>query len=93
MSSKLAELRNQIDLIDKTLIDLAKKRMNVIKEVGNYKKQQNIPPLDAKRWDEVMKSRIEQGKKCGLSEKLIKSIFEAIHEEALLIEENIKNAK
>jgi len=88
---ELNHLRSKIDTIDNQLIQLINKRCELVSQVGKYKKLKSLPPLDQSRWDEVMKSRIEQGKQCGLSEKLIRSIFEAIHEEALVIEGKIQN--
>ena len=89
----LKGLRNQIDLIDSDIVTLVDKRMQVVKEVGRYKSVNNIAPLDAKRWDEVVKSRVSQGKKVGLSERLITEIFESIHREALEVESKIQNEK
>jgi len=50
--------------------------MKVVEKVGKYKKENNIPPLDKKRWQEVIKTK----------KGFIKKIWEIIHEEALKIE-------
>ena len=41
----LSEIRTEIDSIDEQIIELFKKRMDCAKEVGNYKKANNIPVL------------------------------------------------
>jgi len=46
---ELSELRQQIDSIDKELVDLFIKRMNCSAAVAEYKRQNNIPVLDAAR--------------------------------------------
>ena len=42
----LSEIRTEIDSIDEQIIELFKKRMDCAKEVGNYKKANNIPVLN-----------------------------------------------
>lgn len=85
--------RKKINNLDKQIITRIGERMKVVKKVGIYKKQHEIPPLDIKRWKEVLESRIELGKQYGLSEEFIVKIYEAIHQEALEIEAKIKNEK
>ena len=46
---KLEEIRNEIDLIDKELVSLFIRRMNCSAQVAEYKKQNNLPVLDASR--------------------------------------------
>ena len=46
---KLEEIRNEIDAIDKELVSLFIRRMNCSAEVAEYKKENNMPVLDASR--------------------------------------------
>ena len=46
---KLEEIRNEIDSIDKELVSLFIRRMKCSAEVAEYKKENNIPVLDASR--------------------------------------------
>ena len=52
--SKLDELRAQIDDIDAQMIALFEKRMSVTKQVGEFKKEHDLPVLDQKREAEVL---------------------------------------
>lgn len=52
--SKLDELRTQIDDIDAQMIALFEKRMDVTRQVGEYKKENDLPVLDRKREEEVL---------------------------------------
>ena len=45
----ISELRTQIDSIDKELVELFKKRMNVSADVAEYKRQNGMRVLDASR--------------------------------------------
>jgi len=49
--------RKQIDEIDVQIIDLLAKRFEVVKKVGEYKKERNIPPLQPERWQQVLQTR------------------------------------
>ena len=51
---KLNELRNQIDEIDQEMAKLFEKRMGLVREVGDYKKEHNLPILDSSREKEVI---------------------------------------
>ena len=46
---ELSELRQQIDGIDRQLVDLFIKRMNVAAEVAEYKRENGMNVLDASR--------------------------------------------
>ena len=46
---KLEEIRQEIDSIDKELVSLFIRRMNCASEVAEYKKEHNLPVLDASR--------------------------------------------
>lgn len=50
----LKELRNQIDSIDKEIVQLFEKRMEVVLNVAMYKMENNLPILDISREDEVI---------------------------------------
>jgi len=45
----LAELRVEIDQIDRQLVELFNKRMDIAAQVAEYKKANNLPVLDEKR--------------------------------------------
>lgn len=79
MKNQLESLRKQIDEIDKSIVNLLAKRMKVVKEVGQLKRENSIPILDKSRWQKVIK----------LKEGYVKKIWEIIHLEALKIEKNI----
>lgn len=89
MINQLDGFRKQIDKIDDQIVNLLAKRMHVVKKVGVFKKQQNIPPLDANRWQQVLNSKMEEAKSLGLNPEMIKEIYEIIHKFALKIEKLI----
>jgi len=85
--------RKKIDSLDKKLIEVLGARERAVKEIGVYKAKNNIPPLQAARFQEVMKKGIEAGEKEGLSAEFISELLNAIHKESLRIEESLKTDK
>ena len=59
MNEELIKLRNEIDRIDKQIINLIDERMKISLMVGETKKKNNIPIFDPKREKEVIASKIE----------------------------------
>lgn len=51
---ELTLLREQINQIDAELTTLLQRRMQVVKQVGEYKKAQNLPVLHTGREQEVL---------------------------------------
>ncbi len=83
MELTLAELREQIDKYDDKLLNLLEKRMSVVEDIGRHKKESNITILQTKRWDDILKKRINLGSRKGLSEEFILKVFQAIHQESI----------
>lgn len=79
----LDDLRSKIDRIDNEIMEILSHRMDIVKEIGICKKENNITILQPNRWDEIIKKSIEKGSKLGLSEQVITDIFQAIHNESI----------
>lgn len=79
----LEDLREEIDLLDTQLMGKLTERMEIVKKIGAYKRNNHVTILQTNRWDEIVKSRIVNGVKNGLTEKFIKRVFDAIHQESI----------
>ena len=82
-TENLSELRQQIDEIDNKIIEILAKRMRISKEIAQYKKDHDMPVLQAGRYDEILTRRSQQGAQLEMSEEFIKEVFEAIHGESV----------
>lgn len=89
MKNQLDDFREQIDSIDNQIIGLLAERFTVVKKIGKWKKEKNLPPLDKNRWQKVLINRVKKAKELGISSKLIKKIYQAIHDYALEIEKSL----
>lgn len=87
---KITLLRNEIDAIDSNIIALLGKRMEYVREIGAWKRDQNISLLQLQRWKQILVTRLRKSKEMHLSAQFVRSVFEQIHEEALRLQEEIK---
>ena len=87
--TNLETLRVMIDEIDEILLNDLSKRIEIVRKVWQYKKENNIPFLQSGRWEEVLNSKIEKWKKLWLPVDLVKDVWNIIHEYALEIEKKI----
>ena len=77
------QLRAKIDVIDENILYALGSRMRISRQIGEYKKDNNIAILQTSRWDAVLAKVVEKGRECGLSEKFVTSLFNTIHEESV----------
>ncbi len=82
----LDNLRKQIDNVDDQLLRVLAKRMHIVREIGKYKKANDIQPLDKKRWQKVLEDKVIKAQKLHLSERFITKLYYVIHTYALEIE-------
>ena len=74
------QLRAKIDIIDENILYALGSRMKVSRQIGEYKKNNNIAILQTSRWDAVLEQVVAKGMEYGLDEKFITTVFNAIHE-------------
>ncbi len=87
--NEMEKNRKKIDFVDAQLLDLLMQRMEIVKEIGFYKKKNKLTILQLKRWIKIIKTRTENAKKLGMSENFVKKILELIHKESILYQEKI----
>lgn len=83
LHSLLDELRQQISQLDDELLEILSKRMQLVQEIGRYKKANNLTILQAGRWAEITEKAIHNGTAKGLSASFIKNFYEAMHIESI----------
>lgn len=79
-NESLAQLRDRIDVIDDSLVHLLGQRMAISREIGKFKKTNNIAIIQTARWDEVMEAAAKAGAAYSLDRDFLRKIFNAIHE-------------
>jgi len=83
LQSKLEQMREVIDHIDEEIINLLANRMSIARDIGAYKKENNMTIYQDKRWNKIIKHSKDQAKKSGLSEEFIINYINAVHNESI----------
>jgi len=89
----LEESRRGIDSIDEELINILGKRMDIVRQIGEYKKANNTSVFQKSRWEEIVGQRLKMGESLDLSPDFIQKVLKAIHDESINIQEGILNKK
>ncbi len=87
----LEQYREQIDSIDNQLLELLSQRMDVVSQIGKYKCENNITILQLRRWENILKTRIELGKNLGMDDKFILKLLQLIHKESIIKQSQVMN--
>lgn len=91
LSNKLAGLRKIIDEIDDEILNTLKKRLQVIEQIGAYKKEHNITIFQLERWQEILRTRGQWADKLGLPRQHIEKICQLLHEESIRVQNAMMN--
>jgi chorismate mutase len=87
--NRLDVLRNRIDSIDAELLETLSSRVAIVKQIGRYKKENNVTALQINRWAQLMEDRINIGKKLDLNDSFVKTLFQLIHEDSVRMQTEI----
>lgn len=87
--NRLDVLRNRIDSIDAELLETLSSRVEIVKQIGRYKKENNVTALQISRWSQLMDDRINIGKKLDLNDTFVKILFQLIHEDSVRMQTEI----
>ena len=83
VEDELALLRQQIDDCDHELLAVLTRRMKVSRQIGRYKKANNLRVVQPSRYQDVMRARQEEGERLGLAADFTQRVMQAIHEESV----------
>lgn len=81
--SSLEAFRDAIDLLDAEIFELLSRRMEIAREIGQYKKENNIKIFQLERWIKVFNSRTGWGEQGALGAEFINELLQAIHKESI----------
>ena len=83
------QLRAKIDILDENLLYTLGARMKVSRQIGEYKRANNVAILQTSRWDKVLAKVVAKGHEYDLPEDFIKEVFNAIHEASVEIQNKV----
>ncbi|MDR0805174.1 MAG: bifunctional chorismate mutase/prephenate dehydrogenase [Enterobacteriaceae bacterium] len=82
MVAELATLRDQIDEVDKALLNLLAKRLNLVAQVGEVKSQHGLPIYVPEREVSMLASRRKEAEQLGVPPDLIEDVLRRIMRES-----------
>ena len=88
----LEDLRSRIDTLDEKILTLIAERMSIARNIGQYKKENNMTVLQVERWNEIIRTRLQSGEIKELDTNFILQLYAAIHDESIRQQTEIMNA-
>ena len=82
----LASLRHEIDQLDEQLWEIIGRRVDVARQIGDWKRAHGAPVLQPARYQQVLDQALVWGTEKGLSEDVIREVMEALHKESVRVE-------
>ena len=82
-TKNLQHLRSIVDEIDEEIINWLAKRMDVIDQIGEYKRDNNITVLQLERWLEIINTRTAWAETKGLNKEFIQKVCQIMHKESI----------
>ncbi len=88
---RLEELRKKIDKLDDLIIQKLAERMDVVEQIGSYKRDHDITILQLSRWDEIRNKRVHFSKALKLDESFANDFLDLVHAESIRRQTAIMN--
>lgn len=88
-SARIEQIRCMLDEVDDELLQLLAKRMEMVKDLGRLKKQENLSVLQMERWKNVVRRGLDAAARRGLDPGFVQNLLNCIHTEALRLQHDI----
>ena len=89
MDDQLQEFRLELNDIDRNLIELLKKRMDISEQIGSYKKDLNMVIFQKSIWEKAFMDNVKNALDVNLSEDFASQLFKLIHQESIVKQSKI----
>lgn len=89
--SKIEIMREKIAGLDDKIFEILTSRMHLAEEVAIYKRKNEITILQQEHWKKVIEQRLKKSSDYDLTNKFIRDIMDAIHQESIRKQTKIMN--
>lgn len=86
LEGQLQQFREQIDSIDFQLLELLAQRNDISRRIGQYKQQNSLSIFQLKRWENIITSRMKQGRNLNIPEDYLLKMLQIIHKMSIQIQ-------
>jgi len=87
--NQLRELQTKVDEVNAQILNLFVKRNQIVKKIGKYKQQNNMPVKNPKREKIVFKKMLAASEKKGLDKKFVKGFSKLLFENSMREQQNV----
>jgi chorismate mutase len=87
----IEEMRSKIAGFDDRIFALLADRMKLAEQMGEYKRENDITILQQEHWRQMIARRMEQSGDYGLTEKFVRQLMDAIHQESIRHQTTVMN--
>lgn len=87
----LMGLREQIDSLDREILQLLAERMGVAEKIGRIKRDNDVRILQEARWEDIVERALARNTSLGLSEHFLRTLLDAIHIESIDRQNKVMN--
>lgn len=79
----LEDYRAQIDRLDSELLRILAQRMDIAGQIGELKREYQLPVVQPHRWESLENQAVRHGKEMGLEEQFVRNLFRLIHQASI----------
>jgi len=83
---ELQLLRQEIDTIDNSLLQLLGQRNDISLKIAEIKRSNNLSVLQLDRWERLLQGHLAEAESMGLNAEYVRRIFEEIHAESVRLQ-------
>lgn len=91
--NKAEDLRHKMDVADREIVEALARRMALVEELAEYKKENNVKILQFDRWQEIFNSRVEWANRLNVNDKFVAELYKLIHIESIRKQTEIMNGE
>lgn len=81
--AELEVIREQIDEADQEILQAISKRLDLVEQIGHFKKQNNVAIFQISRWKEIFKSRQKLASEMNLDPKFVVDMLRLLHQQSV----------
>ncbi len=89
-ADSLKDLRDMIDALDDELLQILSKRMEICREIGLYKNENDLPVVQPQRYAALLENKIAEGETLGLDPEFLYKLFTEIHAASVMLQLNMR---
>jgi chorismate mutase len=74
-------------------MEILAQRMSIVRQIGQYKKENKVTALQINRWSQIMDDRSRLAEKLSLDDTFVKALFQLIHEDSVRQQTDIMDSE